>query len=155
MENKFWQKALFILIVSFFSANIIGGLITMFEVEFSLAVWLDFLKVMPFIWLTAIILILTVGHFADWLASKILGKNDSFNATVIVTTLCTVLCMSVLLTIIGSWIGTRTFSLDPILHFFYLWPRNFTIALGVELLIAQPIARWIMKFICHNNNNRL
>ena len=29
--------------------------------------------------------------------------------------------------------------------FIYRWPRNFGIALGVELLIAQPIAREVMN----------
>ena len=34
--------------------------------------------------------------------------------------------------------------MEPIIGFFYKWPRNFAISLGVELLIAQPIARFVM-----------
>ena len=58
-----------------------------------------------------------------------------------VNTLCTVLLMSILLTIIGSWIGTRSITLEPIRLFFYKWPRNFAISLFVELCIAQLAAR--------------
>lgn len=53
--------------------------------------------------------------------------------------------LSFLLTIIGTWIGTRTNSLDPIRHLFLNWPRNFFIAFWVEALIAQPIARFVMR----------
>jgi hypothetical protein len=34
--------------------------------------------------------------------------------------------------------------MEPIVGFFYKWPRNFTLSLGVELFIAQPIARFVM-----------
>ena len=52
--------------------------------------------------------------------------------------------MSIFLTVIGTWIGTRHISMEPINMFFYKWPRNFAISLGVELCIAQPIARFVM-----------
>jgi hypothetical protein len=55
------------------------------------------------------------------------------------------LILSVILTIVGTWIGTHRISLDPITRFFELWTRNFTIAFFVELLIAQPIARVILR----------
>jgi hypothetical protein len=52
--------------------------------------------------------------------------------------------MSIILTIVGSWIGVLEISMEPIQNFFYKWPRNFAISLGVEVLIAQPIARKVM-----------
>ncbi|GAF40886.1 hypothetical protein FC83_GL002660 [Agrilactobacillus composti DSM 18527 = JCM 14202] len=52
--------------------------------------------------------------------------------------------MSVVLTVVGTWIGSQQISLDPITHFFYKWPRNFAISFAVELLVAQPIARFVM-----------
>ena len=52
--------------------------------------------------------------------------------------------MSIFLTVIGTWIGTRQVSMDPIRMFFYKWPRNFSISFAVELFIAQPIARAVM-----------
>lgn len=30
-------------------------------------------------------------------------------------------------------------------NFLHIWPRNFGIAFWIELLIAQPIARFVMK----------
>ena len=62
----------------------------------------------------------------------------------IVNTLCTVFLMSIFLTVIGTWIGTRQISMEPIRMFFYKWPRNFAISFAVEALIAQPIARFVM-----------
>jgi len=53
--------------------------------------------------------------------------------------------MSIFLTVIGTWIGSRQISMDPIHLFFYKWPRNFVISFAVELLIAQPIARFVME----------
>lgn len=53
--------------------------------------------------------------------------------------------MSVFLTVIGTWIGSRQVSLEPIRLFFYKWPRNFAISFAVEALFAQPIARLVMR----------
>ena len=39
----------------------------------------------------------------------------------------------------------REISIEPIRTFFYDWPRNFFIAFWVEVLIAQPAARFAMK----------
>ena len=66
-------------------------------------------------------------------------------ARVTVNILCTVLLMSVFLTVIGTWIGSRSLTWEPIRLFFYKWPRNFALSLGVEALVAQPIARWVMQ----------
>ena len=78
------------------------------------------------------------------MTEKIIKKEDSFNSHIIVNTLCTVFLMSIFLTVIGIWIGMRSINMEPIKMFFYKWPRNFAIALAVELLIAQPIARLVM-----------
>jgi hypothetical protein len=53
--------------------------------------------------------------------------------------------MSIFLTVIGTWIGSRHVSLEPIRLFFFKWPRNFAISLAVEALVAQPIARAAMN----------
>ncbi|HPG86729.1 MAG TPA: hypothetical protein PLQ29_08515 [Spirochaetales bacterium] len=52
--------------------------------------------------------------------------------------------MSVFLPVIGTWIGSRSFSVEPIRMFFHKWPRNFALSLGVEALVAQPIARQVL-----------
>ena len=34
--------------------------------------------------------------------------------------------------------------MEPVKNFFYKWPRNFSLSLAVELLVAQPTARLVM-----------
>ena len=41
-------------------------------------------------------------------------------------------------------IGLGEISLYPFQTYFLKWPRNFGVALFVELMIAQPIARLVM-----------
>jgi uncharacterized protein YacL len=139
------EFALFLLIISVISVNIIAPLITCFEVGFHLYVWADVMKVLPFIWLSVIALVLLTHKPADWMTSKIVAKDDSFNSHIIKNTLCTVFLMSIFLTVIGSWIGTRHVSMKPIKMFFHKWPRNAAISFAVEVLIAQPIARLVMS----------
>ena len=131
-------------IISIISVNIIAPLITCFEFEFSLAVWSDVLTIIPFIWMSVIALVLLTYKPAEWMTGKIVAKNDSFNAHIVVNILCTVFLMSIFLTVIGTWIGSRSISIEPIRLFFYKWPRNFAISFGVECLIAQPIARAVL-----------
>lgn len=134
------EFALFIGIISIVSVNIIAPLITCFEAGFHLYVWQDVLTVLPFIWLSVIAIVLLTYIPAEKLTSRIISKNDSFNSHIIVNILCTVFLMSILLTVVGTWIGTRSITLEPIEKFFFKWPRNFAISLFVEMCIAQPVA---------------
>ncbi len=138
------EFVLFMLIISVISVNIIAPLITCFEVNFSLHTWNMALKVIPFIWISVIILVIITYKPAEYMTNKIVGKKDSFNSHIIINILCTVFLMSIFLTIIGTWIGNMNISIEPIKYFFYKWPRNFSISFAVELLIAQPIARYII-----------
>jgi len=147
------EFVMFLGIISVISVNIIAPLITCFEMGFHLSVWADVLKVIPFLWPTVIALVLITYKPAEWLTGKIVSQGDSFRSVVTINILCTVLLLSIVLTVVGTWIGVRKISLDPILMFFYKWPRNFAISLGVELLIAQPIARFCMQ-ILHQKSNR-
>ncbi|MDR0883946.1 MAG: hypothetical protein LBN05_05015 [Oscillospiraceae bacterium] len=141
-NNK--EFALFIAIISLLSVNTIAPLITCFEFGFRWEVWLDVLRVIPFIWLSVVALVLLTLKPAEWLTAKIVAKNDSFNAHILANILCTVLLMSIFLTVIGTWIGSRHLSLEPIRFFFYKWPRNFAISFAIEALFAQPIARRVL-----------
>jgi hypothetical protein len=160
--NEFYTKlprskrefALFIAVISIISVNIIAPLITCFEFGFSLDVWAEVLTVMPFIWLAVIVLVLLTYQPAERLTKCLTKHGDSFRAVMTVNILCTVFLLSVLLTVIGTWIGSRSISMEPITTFFYKWPRNFTIALFVELLIAQPIARFVMLKLHQRTNIR-
>lgn len=135
---------IFMGVISILSVNIIAPLITCFEAGFHMYIWTDVLKVIPFIWLSVIAVVLVTHKPAELLTNQFVEKEDSFASHIIINTLCTVFFMSILLTVIGTWIGTRTLSMEPIYTFFYKWPRNFSIALAVELCIAQPIARAVM-----------
>jgi len=138
------EFALFMAVVSIISVNILAPLITCFEIGFSLRAWRDVLMVIPFVWLAAVILVLLTYKPSEWLTQKVVRHGDSFRAVVTINILCSVFLLSIFLTVIGAWIGSRHISIEPITGFFYKWPRNFTLALGVELLIAQPIARFVI-----------
>ncbi|UUV16754.1 hypothetical protein [Clostridioides difficile] len=138
------EFALFMGIISIISVNIIAPLITCFEAGFYFSVWQDVLTVLPFIWLSVIVIVLLTYIPAEKLTSRIVSKDDSFNSHIVVNILCTVFLMSILLTVFGTWIGTRSITLEPVRMFFFKWPRNFAISLFVEMLIAQPIARFLI-----------
>ena len=149
------EFALFMAIISVVSVNIIAPLITCFEVGFNWYVYKDVLTIIPFIWLSVIVIVLLTYLPAEKMTAKIVDKNDSFNSHIIINTLCTVLLMSVILTVVGTWIGTRSITLEPITMFFYKWPRNFAISLFVEMLIAQPLARFVLyKMHLKKDKNR-
>ena len=145
---------LFIAVISIISVNIIAPLITCFEAGFHLYVWKDVLMVLPFIWLSVVALVLITYIPAEKMTSWIVSENDSFRAHVVINALCTVLMMSVFLTVIGTWIGTRSITMESIRMFFYKWPRNFAISLLVETCIAQPIARFGMLKVHHSVDRR-
>ena len=138
------EFALFMAIISVISVNLIAPLITCFEAGFHLYVWADALQVVPFIWLSVIVLVLLTYKPAEWMTAKLIAQEDSFNAHILANILCTVLLMSLFLTVIGTWIGSRHISMEPVRMFFYKWPRNFAISFAVEALIAQPVARFAM-----------
>jgi len=138
------EFTLFIAIVSIISVNIIAPLITCLELGFSMRVWGSAIKALPLIWLSVIALVLLTYAPAELMTKRIVAKGDSFNAHIVVNILSTVFLMSIFLTVIGTWIGSGSVSMEPFHKFFYRWPRNFAISFGVESLVAQPIARAAM-----------
>lgn len=102
------------------------------------------MTIFPFMWLVVVLLVLLTHPLADKLSARIVSQTDSFNAQITLNILCNVLMMSILLTVIGAWLGQLAITLALIRLFFYKWPRNFAIAFAVELLIAQPIARHVL-----------
>lgn len=138
------ELALFMAIVSVISVNIIAPLITCFEAGFHLYIWMDVLSILPRIWLAVVAAVVITYVPAEKLTHRIVKEGDSFNAVLAVNILVTVLMLSPILTVVCTWIGTRHISMEPITGFFYRWPRNFAVALGVEMLVAQPIARRVL-----------
>lgn len=139
-ENRLPQNAkegiLFLLIISLISVNTIAPLIIGFERGFTKEVYFDTLKILPIMWIIVVLLVrLVAGPLVGKFMPKFVGQTDGFNARVLLNTLLNVTVLSVCLTIIGTWVGTQTFSLEPLKNFFYIWPRNFAIAFWIELLV--------------------
>nr|WP_208920351.1 hypothetical protein [Paenibacillus uliginis] len=124
----------------------ISPIIMGLERGFSKEVYLDSLKIIPFMWIIVILSVrLIAGPIVGKLMPKFVGQTDGFNARVLLNTVLNVTVLSLWLSIIGTWVGTKQISLEPFENFLHIWPRNFGIALWIELLIAQPIARFAMK----------
>lgn len=137
---------LFLATISIISVNTIGPLIMGFEFGFSKDVYLETLKVLPFIWIVVVLLVpFIVNPLVTKVSAKFVGETDGYNARILFTVLFSVTTLSIILTIVGTWIGMKEISMEPIENFFYKWPRNFFIAFWIELLVAQPIARFVMR----------
>ena len=142
------EGILFLLIVSIISVNTIAPLIVGLERGFSKEVYLDTLKIIPFMWIIVVFLVKVVaGPIVGKVMPKFMGQSDGFNARILLNTLLNVSVLSILLSIIGTWVGTKQISLEPFKNYLHIWPRNFGIAFWIELLVAQPIARFVMKTI--------
>lgn len=157
-EAKLPQNAkegiLFLLIISIISVNTIAPIIMGLERGFSKEVYFDTLKIIPLMWVIVILSVrLIAGPIVGKLLPKLVGQTDGFNARVLLSTLLNVTVLSLWLTIIGTWVGTGQISLEPFENSLHVWPRNFGIAFWIELLVAQPIARFVMKQI-HLNQAR-
>ena len=142
------EGILFMLIISFLSVNTIAPLIMFLEKGFSLETYKDALKILPIMWVIVMILVrLVAGPLVGKIMPKFVGQTDGFNARVLLNTLLNVTTLSICLSFIGTWVGQREINLVPFENFLHIWPRNFAIAFWIELLFAQPIARFIMKKI--------
>lgn len=118
------------------------------ERGFSIEHYLETLKIIPFMWIIVVLLVrLVAGPLVGKVMPKFVGQTDGFNARILLNTLLNVTVLSIFLTIIGTWVGTKQISLEPFQNFFFSWFRNFGVAFWIELLIAQPIARFVMKKI--------
>lgn len=145
-QNK-KETVLFMFLISAISVNIIAPVITGFEIGFSWQTWRQVLTIIPFMWITVLVIVILTQQPAGWLTGKIVAQEDSFAAHMVINGMCSVLLISIFMTVLGTWIGNQQISWAPIQQFFVKWPRNFAIALAVELLIAQPIAREAMQII--------
>lgn len=148
LPQSFKETLLFIAVISIISVNIIAPIITGFEIGFSFDHWAQLIHKIPVLWVFIVALVFLTQKPAQFLAGKFLrDQQNSFEATMLVNTICNVFLMSVCMTIIGTWVGSGAISMDPIVHFFIKWPRNFTIAFIIEAFVAQPIARTVMSWI--------
>ena len=146
LPNNAKEGILFLLIISIISVNTIAPIIIGLERGFSKEVYLETLSILPIMWIIVVLLVKVVaGPIVGKVMPKFTGQADGFNARVLLNILLNVTVLSISLSIIGPWVGTKQISLEPFKNFFHTWPRNFGIAFWIELLIAQPIARFAMK----------
>ncbi|RKD71338.1 hypothetical protein ATL39_2734 [Sinobaca qinghaiensis] len=142
------EGILFLLIVSFLSVNTIAPVIVGLERGFSLQIYKETLIILPFMWMIVMLVVLFIARpLVGKLMPVFTAAEDGFNARVLLTIVLNVTIISLLMTCIGMWVGTGRISLDPLQQFLHIWPRNFGIAFWIEILFAQPIARFAMKQI--------
>lgn len=112
--------------------------------EFNGGVAMDMLIMLPIIWVIVMIIEpVAIGRFAEFFASKFISPTDGFAARIMFRTLFTVLGMSFTMTLIGDIMGNG-FTTDIFTNFIQIWPRNFLLALFLESVVIQPIARFAM-----------
>lgn len=149
-ENRLPQSPregiLFMMIISIISVNVIAPIIMMLDQGFNMANYFETLRIIPFIW---VIIVLLVTFVAEPIVSKVMplfvAKTDGFNARILLNTFLMVTVLSACMSIIGPWVGTQKIGIEPFQNFFHNWFRNFGVAIWIELLVAQPIARFAMK----------
>lgn len=116
--------------------------------KFDMTTLVAIVTLIPIIWVVAMLLeTLVVGRIAQKLVEKFTEPTDGFNTRILFNIVFCVTGMSMIMTIVGSMIGTGKISLEPFIEFPQHWPRNFCVAFWCEMLLAQPIARSVMKFI--------
>ncbi|MFI9730875.1 hypothetical protein [Streptomyces sp. NPDC052092] len=139
------EFAAFMLVIAVISVNTIPVAIGGLTAGFTKAMWTDLLRVMPVLLVTVVAVVLLTMKPAQMLTARLVRPGDSFRAHMVLNALCSVLLISVVMTVVGTWIGTRQVSTEPFEQFAHMWPRNCTIAFLVEALLAQPVARQVMR----------
>lgn len=104
---------------------------------------------LPFIFVAVMILMSAfVGRVASALVQRFTEPTDGFYAKITFDIIFCVLMMSFLMSLIGPSIGgllSGNWSMAIVDHWMVIWPRNFFFAFWIEMLIAQPAARYVMK----------
>lgn len=139
------ESLLFVLVISLISVNIIPVIISGVSLGFTVDMWVGVLQVLPLLWTVVIAVVVVTRKPAMWLTGLVVRKEDSFRAHIFADMVCSVLLISVILTVVGPWVGTWSLTKAPLVHFFESWPRNFMIAFIVEATLAQPVARLVMR----------
>ncbi|MDO5862568.1 MAG: hypothetical protein Q4Q58_07250 [Thermoplasmata archaeon] len=117
--------------------------------EVTMELFLNGLVCIPFVWIAVMLLMsLVVGRIADKFVQRYTLPTDSFYPKIVFNIIACVLMMSATMTIIGPEIGhlfSGGLSMDPVLEWPANWPVNFCVAFWIEMLVAQPFARYVMK----------
>ena len=95
-----------------------------------------------------------VGKINHILLEHFVSKEDSKNSYILFNCFFIVTMMSLIMTIVGGLLGGDT--LTTVLgEFFFRWPRNFCAAFFLNILVAGPISRAILRAIQKNSISTL
>ena len=87
-----------------------------------------------------------VGKINHILLGKFVKETDSKNSYILFNCFFIVTMMSLIMTIIGGLLGGD--NLQTIFtEFFIRWPRNFCAAFFLNILVAGPISRFILRLM--------
>lgn len=108
---------------------------------------INILKLLPIMWgIAMVVQSVFVGKIASFLANKFTSETDSYNAKNLFNMLFCVCGMSLLMSVIGNVVGTGDI-VSAVTSLPTHWPRNFCVAFWCKILLAQPVARLVMKKI--------
>lgn len=111
------------------------------------------LKSFPLVFIIAMIFeAFIIGKLADKSVKIFSSPTDSLNAYILFRTFFTVIGMSIIMTLVGGVLAYG-FNFEVIKEFIVGWPRNFCVAIFLELIIVQPFARKVMRIIHSNQEN--
>lgn len=108
------------------------------------------LKAFPVTFIIAFVLEgAVVGKINGLLMDKFCHEDDSHNAKILFNCFFIVTCMSLIMTFIGGMLGGDSISLIT-REFFIRWPRNYCAAFFLNILVAGPISRAILRVVQNN-----
>ncbi len=106
---------------------------------------------LPLVWVVVMILMsFLVGRVADRVVRTFSSPSDSTNARIFMNIVCCVAMMSVIMTAVGPLVSSvfeGSLNLSGFENWLSNWPVNFCLAFWVEMLVAQPAARAVMRHI--------
>ncbi len=119
--------------------------------KFDAEVMITSLKCLPFIWIIVMLLMtFIVGRIASYGVARFTEPTDGFNTRIVFNIIFCVTMMSASMSLLGPLVG-EIMSGDVTWvcaeEWPHKWPVNFFLAFWVEMLIAQPAARKVMKTI--------
>lgn len=109
----------------------------------------DAVIAMPLLWVVIMLLMtFIVGRIADYFIRRYGSQNDCVNARIVMNIVCCVAMMSMIMTGVGPFVGSLMsgqINLAGFENWIYNWPVNFCVAFWIEMILAQPAARMVMK----------
>lgn len=89
---------------------------------------------------------LMVGPVNGKLIKKFTKETDSINAKILFNCFFIVTMMSLIMTCVGGMLGGESIATIGV-EFFERWPRNFWAAFFLNILVAGPVSRFVLRQI--------